>query len=230
MARKMHRGIAGISNTSQVKQKKKAAQVNTGSPIQSTLMQMQRSYGNQATTRFLSGQIQRKALQMSALEEEELQLKQDPAQRMAMDEEELQLKADPAQRMALDEEELQMKPAAPLQRSASSSKMPEDVQLKMETAMNADFSDVEIHEGDEASKVGALAVAQGKDIYFARGQYQPDTQTGQELLGHELKHVDQQAKGLVQPTTTVGGLPVNDDPKLEQDADEVGRKAASLKL
>lgn len=244
----MNRGAASAkATTSSVKQKKTASQEQSASPLQNTLLQMQRAYGNQATSRFLSGQIQRKAaiqrlpedeeeLQLKAdpaqrmPEEEELQLKADPAQRMPGDEEELQLKADPAQRMP-DEEELQLKAAAPVQRkSAASNKMPEDVQAKMETAMNADFSDVNIHVGSQASDVGALAYAQGNDIHFAQGKFDPHSQSGQELLGHELAHVVQQRQGRVQATTSVGGLPVNDDPSLEQEADSVGKQAASLKL
>lgn len=247
MAKQMHRGAASAkATTSSVKQKKTASQEQAASPLQSTLLQMQRAYGNQATSRFLSGQIQRKAaiqrmpedeeeLQLKAdpaqrmPEEEELQLKADPAQRMP-EEEELQLKADPAQRMP-DEEELQLKAEAPVQRkSTPANKMPEDVQAKMETAMNTDFSDVNIHVGSQASDVGALAYAQGNDIHFAQGKFDPHSQSGQELLGHELAHVVQQRQGRVQPTTEVGGLPVNDDPKLEQEADNLGRQAASLKL
>lgn len=231
MAKQMHRGAASAkATTSSVKQKKTATQEQSATPLQNTLLQMQRAYGNQATSRFLSGQIQRKAaIQRMPEDEEELQLKADPAQRMP-EEEELQLKADPAQRMP-DEEELQLKAEAPVQRkSTASNKMPEDVQAKMESAMNADFSDVNIHVGSQASDVGALAYAQGNDIHFAQGKFDPHSQSGQELLGHELAHVVQQRQGRVQPTTEVGGLPVNDDPKLEQEADNLGRQAASLKL
>jgi Domain of unknown function (DUF4157) len=142
----------------------------------------------------------------------------------------LQRKA--AQRMPLpeEEEELQLK-ADPVQRSTGGgSKMPEDVQAKMESAFQADFSDVNIHVGSQASDVGALAYAQGNDIHFAQGKFDPNSQSGQELLGHELAHVVQQRQGRVQPTTEVSGLPVNDDVSLEREADQLGRMAAQTKL
>ena len=80
----------------------------------------------------------------------------------------------------------------------------------------------------ESAEVGALAYTQGTDIHFAPGQFKPDTSAGQQLLGHELTHVIQQAKGRVQPTTEVGGMAVNDDLSLEHEADVMGAKAASV--
>lgn len=247
--------------TSSVSQKKSSAPPTVqASPVPSAILQMQRTLGNQATTRYLSGQLQRKAIQrMGGPEEEELQLKADPSTLQMMggpEEEELQLKADPSALQLMgapEEEELQLKadpnalqlmgapeeeelqrkvaPAAPVQRSTGSGgKMPGEVQAKMEHAFQSDFSDVNIHVGSQASEVGAIAYAQGNDIHFAQGKFEPHTQAGQELLGHELAHVVQQRQGLVQPTTEVGGLPVNDDPTLERDADTQGRMAAQTKL
>ena len=69
---------------------------------------------------------------------------------------------------------------------------------------------------------------QGSIPHFAPGQFKPDTSAGQQLLGHELTHVIQQAEGRVQPTTEVGGMAVNDDLSLEHEADVMGAKAASV--
>jgi hypothetical protein len=70
------------------------------------------------------------------------------------------------------------------------------VMAKMEEAFDSDFSDVNLHtESQEASQLGALAYAQGNDVHFAPGQYNPASQSGQELLGHELAHVVQQCNG-----------------------------------
>lgn len=52
----------------------------------------------------------------------------------------------------------------------NNNKMPDHVQSKMEKSIGSDFSDVNIHVGNEASNVGALAYAQGSDIHFAPGQ------------------------------------------------------------
>jgi hypothetical protein len=184
------------------------------------IMQLQRTVGNQAVQRMLANH--NTSLQRAEVPEEELQMKADPnaIQRAEIPEEELQMKADPnaIQRVELPEEELQMK--------ADPNKMPENVQSKMESAFNADFSDVRVHEGSQASDVGALAYAQGSDIHFAPGQYDPGSKSGQQLLGHELTHVVQQRQGVVKPTTEVNGIAVNDDPGLEKEADQMGNKAA----
>ncbi len=147
----------------------------------------------------------------------------------------------PVQREALEgseleEEELQMKRAgAPVQRAVetspgaakSNSRMPDYVQAKMESSFGSDFSDVKIHSNSsKATDVGALAYTQGTDIHFAPGQYDPESTSGQELLGHELTHVVQQKEGTVKATTEANGVPVNDDPGLEKEADELGRRAA----
>lgn len=104
--------------------------------------------------------------------------------------------------------------------------IPQPVRTKMEAAFGVDFSSVRIHEGPHAEAVGALAYTQGTNIHFAPGQYQPTSQRGQELLGHELTHVVQQSQGRVQATTQAKGVNINDDASLEREADELGAKAA----
>ena len=95
----------------------------------------------------------------------------------------------------------------------------------METVLQADFSHVRVHPSSaKAPEVGALAYTQGSDIHFAPGQFSPQSSSGKSLLGHELTHVVQQQEGRVTPTTEVGGMPVNDDPSLEQEADRMGNK------
>lgn len=163
-----------------------------------------------------------------------LSLKADPIQKMGMEEEEeLQMKANPIQKMGMEEEEeaMQGKFAAPVQLKSAADNltgMPDDVKGGMEQAMGADFSDVRIHaNSSKAPEVNALAYTQGNDIHFAPGQFKPDTNSGQELLGHELAHVEQQKQGRVQATTEVNGMPVNDDHGLEAEADRMGASAAS---
>jgi ribosomal protein S18 acetylase RimI-like enzyme len=103
--------------------------------------------------------------------------------------------------------------------------LPKDVQAKMETALGANFSDVRIHVGPEASSIGAIAFTWGSDIHFSPGQYNPHTPGGQFLLGHELTHVVQQRAGRVaNPFGT--GVAVVQDQALEAEADRLGRMAA----
>lgn len=120
--------------------------------------------------------------------------------------------------------------AAPAQRKESRpGALPLDVQSKMEHVMGADFSNVNVHaNSSQASGMGALAYAQGNDIHFAPGQYSPDTQNGQKIIGHELAHVVQQRQGRVLPTAQLkSGMRLNDDPALEKEADNLGEKAAA---
>jgi hypothetical protein len=108
--------------------------------------------------------------------------------------------------------------------------MPDSVKAKMEGSFGRDFSDVQIHANSgHAAQMGALAYAQGQDLHFAPGQFNPSTTQGQQLLGHELAHVVQQQENRVQPTTEVGGVPVNDDPGLESEADHLGARAAAAR-
>jgi hypothetical protein len=110
--------------------------------------------------------------------------------------------------------------------TGSGQRLPEAVQAKMEQSFGADFSDVRVHEGQQATAVGARAYTQASDIHFAPGAYQPGTQQGQELLGHELTHVVQQRQGRVQASTQYKGVAINDDPSLESEADQMGARAA----
>lgn len=112
------------------------------------------------------------------------------------------------------------------QGSGSGRSLPAPVRTKMERAFNTSFADVRVHEGNHAASVGAIAYTQGNNIHFAPGQFKPETHAGQTLLGHELAHVVQQRQGRVKPTGQVKGLPLNDNPALEQEADRLGRKAA----
>ncbi len=109
--------------------------------------------------------------------------------------------------------------------SGSGRSMPQPVQQKMEAAFGTSFANVRIHETPQAKAIGALAYTQGSDIHFAPGQYDPLSEAGQALLGHELTHVIQQRAGRV---AKPGGssVPINADPGLEAEADRMGARAA----
>src|SRR5690625_435555 len=66
------------------------------------------------------------------------------------------------------------------------------VQREMGSKMGADFSDVTIHTGGEATELnqglGARAFTVGSDIYFNEGQYNPESGAGKRLLANELTH------------------------------------------
>lgn len=113
----------------------------------------------------------------------------------------------------------------PLRPKSGGLPIPSEVRAKMETAFGADFSDVRVHIGHEASSLGAIAYTWGSNIHFAPGQYNPHTLQGQKLLGHELWHVVQQKSGRVK-NPFGGGVAVVQDHALEAEADRMGLKAA----
>jgi hypothetical protein len=168
-------------------------------------------------------------------EEEKIQEKEAPAQ-MMVEEEEEETNANnmPAQMQEDKEEEIQAKkgqqnPDSPTSKTTNSfAHLNMKLQTKMQNSFGTSFQDVNIHQNDNsASQMGALAYTQGNNVHFAPGQFNPNTQGGQELLGHELTHVVQQRQGRVQPTKQGKGLSINDNPSLENEADTMGKKAAN---
>jgi ribosomal protein S18 acetylase RimI-like enzyme len=107
--------------------------------------------------------------------------------------------------------------------------LPEAVRGKMEAALSADFSNVRVHVGPQAERIGAIAFTVGSDIYFAPGRYQPGSVHGQQLLGHELAHVVQQRTGRVRNPLGFG-LAVVQDHALEAEAERLGRHAAAHRV
>lgn len=79
----------------------------------------------------------------------------------------------------------------------------EPVRRRMESAFGTSFSGVRIHDGSTAaglnSAVSARAFTTGSDIFFGRGEYAPDTRSGERVLAHELAHT-------LQPESAMGRL------------------------
>ncbi|MDF5733915.1 MAG: DUF4157 domain-containing protein [Rhizonema sp. PD38] len=111
--------------------------------------------------------------------------------------------------------------------SGSRGSMPAPVRSKMENSFGTSFGDVSIHtDSHQAKSMGALAFTQGSNVHFAPGQYNPQSSSGQALLGHELTHVVQQRAGRVAVPHQSKGAPINADPSLETEADQIGARAA----
>lgn len=70
----------------------------------------------------------------------------------------------------------------------------------MENRFGSDFSSINIHTGHKANHlnqlINARAFTVGNDIFFNKGEYQPNSSRGKYLLAHELTHTVQQ--GVVQ--------------------------------
>lgn len=97
--------------------------------------------------------------------------------------------------------------------------MPDSLKAGIEKLSGLDMSDVQVHYGSSRpTEFGALAHAQGTDIHLGPGQ--------ERQLPHEAWHVVQQKQGRVTATRNAGGIAINDEPGLEQEADEMGAKAA----
>lgn len=88
------------------------------------------------------------------------------------------------------------------------------VRADMEQRLGADFSDVRVHTGSEASiaarSVQAKAFTAGSHIVFGQGRYDTASATGRHVLAHELAHVVQQRSGPVSGTDTGDGVKVSD--------------------
>ena len=152
--------------------------------------------------------------------EEELLQQQPISQLKSMEEEELPAQGKfVLQQAALPEEEKLMQGKFVTQFKPNSTGMPDQVKSGVEHLSGMDLSDVKVHYNSEKpSQLNAYAYAQGNDIHLGSGQ--------EKHLPHEAWHVVQQRQGRVQATTQLKqGVPVNDDPGLENEADVMGAKA-----
>lgn len=90
--------------------------------------------------------------------------------------------------------------------------LPDSVRYYFEPRFGHDFGGVRLHTDERAAKsaeaMGASAYTYGSDVFFGKGQYEPNSRSGRALLAHELTHVVQQAstreaRGMVQRAITV---------------------------
>lgn len=171
---------------------------------------------------FVDNRMVSTLLQRVGLEDEEgFQMK---TAQLQSDEEEdtLQGKFEPTvQRAEDDEEGLQMKVDTVFQQKPNNTGLPDNLKAGVESLSGFSMDDVKVHyNSSQPATVQALAYTQGTDIHVAPGQ--------ERHLPHEAWHVAQQLAGRVEPTTEVGGMPVNDNIGLEHEADVMGARANSL--
>jgi Domain of unknown function (DUF4157) len=86
--------------------------------------------------------------------------------------------------------------SVPAMNAAGGIPLPLKTRAFFEPRFKADFKNVRIHADAEAGRmaraINARAFASGNHIYFGKGEYQPDTPSGLELIAHELTHTIQQ--------------------------------------
>jgi hypothetical protein len=99
--------------------------------------------------------------------------------------------------------------------------LPDALKSGIENLSGLAMDDVKVeYNSGEPAHYQALAITQGKNIHIGPGQ--------ERYLPHEAWHAVQQKQGRVQATMQMGGLAVNDDEGLEQEADVMGAHALQL--
>lgn len=101
--------------------------------------------------------------------------------------------------------------------------LPDALKAGVEALSGLAMDDVRVHRNSSLpAAIGAFAYTKGSDIHVAPGQ--------ERHLPHEAWHVAQQKQGRVRPTMQLkAGAPVNDDPTLEREADDMGARAAQMR-
>ncbi len=175
----------------------------------SVISNLQRSIGNKSVSQILRKRKDsfESLVQMQEVKEEEEEEKLQAQKAEEEEEEEIQRQEEEEE----EEEVIQQKEDhvsdssfSPFQvineTRGQGETFPSTVKNSMENFFGYDLSPVRIHNDSRADSLartfGARAFTTGTDIYFRRGEYQPDSKEGMELLGHETTHVIQQSEGL----------------------------------
>jgi|WetSurMetagenome_2_1015567.scaffolds.fasta_scaffold00231_6 hypothetical protein len=99
--------------------------------------------------------------------------------------------------------------------------MPDRLKAGIESLSGIDMSDVRVHaNSDKPAQLNALAFTQGKQIHLGPGQ--------EKHLPHEVWHVVQQKQGRVRVTRQMKGVGVNDEARLEVEADTMGMRGFEI--
>ncbi len=102
--------------------------------------------------------------------------------------------------------------AATIQKKENKTGLPESLQFAIEDLSGLSMAGVRVHyDSAKPAQFQALAYTRGTDIHVAPGQ--------ERHLAHEAWHVVQQRQGRVRATRQVRGAAINDDSRLEREAD-----------
>ncbi|HAS46342.1 MAG TPA: hypothetical protein DCS93_38025 [Microscillaceae bacterium] len=150
-----------------------------------------------------------------------IQAKQAPLQRKHKPP--IQTKQQPIQRKHKSTIQAKQRPVQRQTEASSSAGSASESQIKHNVSVlkGQDVTQAKVHyNSSEPAKINAAAYAQGNEVHLASGQ--------EKHLGHELTHVAQQMGGQVTANQQAnnGLVNINDDPKLEKEADEIGTKAS----
>jgi hypothetical protein len=162
------------------------------------LLQLQRAVGNQTVSRLLASTVQSRPVQPKLMPVLD-QVGEMSSQRHSQAPEMLQAIASKENKTGL----------------------PDNLKAGIENLSGMPMNNVKVHyNSSKPARLQALAYTQGTDIYVGPGQ--------ERHLAHEAWHVVQQKQGRVNSTLQAKGVAINDDQRLEQEADVMGRKAAGM--
>lgn len=171
-------------------------QTKTSEQAASLLLHLQRSYGNAYVQRLVEySSIQAKLNISSPEDKQEIEAEQVAQQVINMSQ-------TPTSSQRIQEQSIaSFQNGSGLESRIMNSRgggvpISDDVRSYMEPRFGADLSNVRMHTDSEAAhlshSLNAQAFTLGSDIYFGEGKYNPGTQSGKQLLAHELTHVIQQ--------------------------------------
>ncbi|MEK7323412.1 MAG: DUF4157 domain-containing protein [Pseudomonadota bacterium] len=113
-------------------------------------------------------------------------------------------------------------PGGFIQKKANDTGLPDALKSGMEALAAVAMDDVQVHYNSaKPAQLRALAYTQGTDIHVGPGQ--------ERHVAHEAWHVVQQKLGRVKPTMRAQGMPINDDARLEREADVMGAQALQMR-
>ncbi|MBL9003681.1 MAG: DUF4157 domain-containing protein [Myxococcales bacterium] len=105
--------------------------------------------------------------------------------------------------------------------ASATGRLPAGLQAGIEQLSGISASDVRVHYGSaRPAELGAAAYTQGRDIFVAKG--------AERHLPHEAWHVIQQKQRRVPITMEMQGIGMNQDRRLESEAETMGDRAATL--
>jgi len=102
--------------------------------------------------------------------------------------------------------------------------LPDTLRSRVRTQFGLNMDSLRVKESAQVADLGASAMAQGNIISFAPGVFNPNTSSGQEIIGHELHHITEQARGL---GSNIEGSNIHYNPSSESASDAAGRAFAS---
>ena len=128
----------------------------------------------------------------------------------------------------LKEEQLGYEPESSgiinLASSGRSLDLPNTLRSRVRSQFGLNMDSLRVKESAQVADFGEKAMAQGNIISFAPGVFNPNTSSGRELIGHELHHITEQARGL---GSNIEGSNIHYNPASESASNAAGRMFSS---